>query len=170
MIIFPSCTTGAYWLVYNDYYYETDIILSSDFIKHFWNIIQSYLVGMSVVERMYLGVMLPITLVLLIAIFSYYLIIEKHIAKQVLLHILHTFRRLIKQQTCSVASICMPTWKINKACVKSVCCSLTLVRYLTLESPCEFGLEFQGSGVVTALTWQMKNSEPISPQKCKFWI
>jgi len=42
-----------------------------------------------------------------------------------------------------------------------------LVRYLPLESPCEFGLEFQGSGVVTALTWRMRDSEPISPHKCK---
>ena len=61
-------------------------------------------------------------------------------------------------------------WKASLSRVKYSCSlpsSPELVRYLTLESPCEFGLEFQGSGVVTALTWRMKNSEPISPHKCK---
>ena len=40
---------------------------------------------------------------------------------------------------------------------------LKLVRYLILRTPCEIDLEFQGSGVATALTQLMENSEPISP-------
>ena len=46
---------------------------------------------------------------------------------------------------------------------------MDLVSYLTFESPCEFDLEFQGPGVVTALTRRMKNSEPnFSTQTLSF--
>ena len=40
---------------------------------------------------------------------------------------------------------------------------LYIVRYLILRTPCEFDLEFQGSGVATALTQLIENYEPISP-------
>ena len=47
--------------------------------------------------------------------------------------------------------------------LRSLDTSSPLVRYLILRTPCEIDLEFQGSGVATALTQLMENSEPISP-------